>query len=177
MPRQCAHAVRELHAAWGPADEKAASGLAVLAEEDLDVALFVLTPFRPTSTTYRESIVRPDPEFGFSNPAKRLELRYSAPLGTEADRMNASPETWLTRYEGNLRVEDLTQDLILSRAADQSVIDYADIGDQESGTWILWTAIGIVLFTLAVVISLGTTRRRRAAEAARMPTQVPLPPS
>jgi hypothetical protein len=145
-------------------------------EEDLDLALFVLTPFRPASTTYPERIVRPDPQFGFDSPGKRLELRYSAPLGGEADRLGATPETWLTRYEGNLRVGELTEDLVLSRASDQSVIDYADIGDGQNGSWILWTAIGIVLFAFAIWISLVMARRRRAQEAARMPTQIPSAP-
>lgn len=142
-------------------------------EEDVDLALFVLTPFRPASTTYQERIVRPDPQFGFGSPGKRLELRYSAPLRRDADRMGATPETWLTRYEGNLRVEELTQDLVLSRASDQSVIDYADIEDGESSAWVLWVAIPLALVVLAIWISVRMARSRRAEEAARMPSQAP----
>lgn len=145
-------------------------------EQDLDVALFVLSPFRPTSTTYEERIVRPTPSGEFPSPGRSLEIRYSAPLGDRAASMQASPETWLTRYEATLNTRDLVTDIVLAPAANQSPVDYSDLGSAQSSRWILWTAIGIVLVVLAIVISLGMARRRRADEAARMPTQIPPAP-
>jgi hypothetical protein len=145
-------------------------------EQELDVSLFVLSPFRPTATTLEERIVRPSETGHFPPPGNQLELRYSAPLGGAAGRMQAAPDTWLTRYEASLVTTELTSDLVFARSPDQSAIDYADLGDGTSGSWILWTAIAVVFLVFAVWISLAMARRRRAAEAARMPTQIPPPP-
>ena len=145
-------------------------------EQDLEVALFVLSPFRPTATTFEERIVRPRASGDFPSPGGQLELRYSAPLGERAGRMQATPDTWLTRYEATLKTTDLTADLVFARSPDQSAIDYADLGDGQGGSWILWTAIAIMLVVLAIWISLGMARRRRAEEAPRMPTQIPPAP-
>lgn len=142
-------------------------------EQNLDVSLFVLSPFRPTATTFEERIVRPNDTGDFPAPGNQLELRYSAPLGEgRADRMQATPGTWLTRYEASLVTTDLTTDLVFARSPSQTAIDYSNLTGDGSGSWILWTAIGIVLFVFAVWISLGMARRRRAEEAPRMPTQV-----
>ena len=144
---------------------------------DLGMSLFVLTPFRPASTTYPERIVRPDPGDGFAPPGRQLELRYSAPLGDQAERMEATPDTWLTRYEMNARAEELTEDLVLTRATEQSAVDYANLldggGSQGSFAWVMPVAIGIVGVALAIRISVGMARRRRAGEAARMPGSGP----
>ena len=146
-------------------------------EQELDVSLFVLSPFRPTATTFEERIVRPNDTGDFPAPGNQLELRYSAPLGEgRADRMQATVGTWLTRYEATLLTTDLTADLVLARSPDQSAIDYSNLTGDGGGSWILWTAIAVVLLVFAVWISLAMARRRRAAEAARMPTQVPPAP-
>jgi hypothetical protein len=142
-------------------------------KEDIDISLFVLSPFRPTSTTYDEH-VRVD-ESGILGPKRgRLELRYSAPLGEQAERLLATPSTWLTRYEANIAVQGLTEDLVFARANDQTSVDYSDL---EGGSAILslamWILIPLALFILAVWISLGMARRRRASEAPKIPTQGP----
>ena len=144
-------------------------------EQELDVSLFVLSPFRPTATTFGEQIVRPSETGDFPPPGPELELRYSAPLGEDAGRMQATPDTWLTRYEATLVTTELTTDLVFARSPDQAAIDYAaiDAGTGGTGGWILWTAIAFVLVVLAIWISLGMARRRRAEEAARMPTAPP----
>ena len=142
----------------------------------LGMTLFVLTPFRPSSTTYPEVITEPARNLAPPLPGDQVHLRYAAPLGDDARRMEATPETCLTRYEARFQVDALTEDLVLSRAADQTPIDYASLGNEGNGSWITWVAISVVLVTLAVVISLGMARRRRAEEAPRMPTQVPPSP-
>ena len=141
---------------------------------NLGMTLFVLSPFRPSSTTYPEKLVEPDQSSGFGAPGRRLELRYSAPLGDQAARMGATPETWLTRYEATVPVEDLTEDLVLAAASEQTPVDYSDVGD-DNGILFWVTRIGVVIIAavLAVWISLGMARRRRSSEAPRMPNQPP----
>ena len=138
---------------------------------DLGMVLFVLSPYRPASTTYSERIERPDPIHGFDPPGRSLELRYSAPLGNEAERMEATPETWLTRYEMSMRVEDLTQDLVLAAAAEQTPVDYAELVDEPPGAlvWVARVGVLLVAAVLAIWISLGMARRRRSSETPRMP--------
>lgn len=136
--------------------------------QDLDMTLFVLSPFRPASTTYPETLVRPDPETGFPSPGRRLELRYSAPLRGNAPRLDASAGTWLTRYEASFDVPALTDDLVLVRAEEQAPLDYSDLAD-ESVAWLSWVLIPLALVLLAIWISMRMARRRRVAEAARMP--------
>ncbi len=145
----------------------------------LEMRLFVLSPFRPTSTTYPERIVEPEPggHFSLFNPGQ-LELRYSAPLGDQASRLDATPDTWLTWYEGNwLSQRKLTQDLVLERSTDQTPIDYSNLRDElESQRFWLWIqriAVVLVAALLGIWISRRMARARRASEAARMPTQVP----
>ncbi|MGH2710439.1 MAG: DUF2330 domain-containing protein [Actinomycetota bacterium] len=139
---------------------------------DLGMSLFVLSPFRPASTTYPERVVEPDPSAGFGAPGRRLELRYSAPLGGQAERMGASPETWLTRYEANIPVQNLGQDLVLAPAAEQIPVDYSDLGDEDGVlVWVFRVAVVLVAAVLAIWISLGLARRRRSDEAPRMPSQ------
>ena len=146
-------------------------------EQELDVSLFVLSPFRPTATTFEERIVRPSETGDFPPPGNQLELRYSAPLGEgPADRMQATLGTWLTRYEATFVTTDLTTDLVLARSSNQTAIDYSDLTGGGSANWVLWTAVAIVLFVFAVWISLAMARRRRTAEAARMPTKIPPAP-
>jgi hypothetical protein len=142
---------------------------------DLRTTLFVLTPFRPASTTYRERVVAPSPEDGFGPPGGRLELRYSAPLGDQAERMAATPDTWLTRYEAEFPVQTLREDLILAPASTQTPIDYSDLGDDGAGILFWVTRVGVVVIAavLAIWISLGFARRRRSSEAPRMPGSGP----
>lgn len=141
----------------------------------MGMSLFVLSPFRPSSTTYSERIVTPDPETGFGLPGRTLELRYSAPLGDQAERMAATPDTWLTRYEANFFVNELKDDLILTSAEQQTPVDFSDVGDGEDGILVWVTRAGVVLVAavLAIWISLGMARRRRSSEAAQMPNQPP----
>ena len=91
--------------------------------------------------------------------------------------MEATPDTWLTRYEMNAPAEQLTEDLVLTRATEQSAVDYANLldggGPQGSFAWVMPVAIGIVGVALAIRISVGMARRRRAGEAARMPGSGP----
>ena len=141
---------------------------------ELGMTIFVLSPFRPTSTTYEERVVTPDPQTGFDAPGSRLELRYSAPLGDQSGRMEASPDTWLTRYEATFSSAKLDRDLVLARSTDQTAIDYSDIA--EGNGIVVWlTRIGVMLIALilAVWISIGMARRRRTGEAPKMPTQGP----
>lgn len=140
----------------------------------LEMTLFVLSPFRPASTTYAETVVQPHPEAGFAEPGPQLELRYSAPLGRNAAQLDASPETWLTRYEASFPVRELTDDLVLVRAEDQARVDYSGVGSDDGGiAWLPWVVIPLALVLLAIWISVWMARRRRLSEAARMPGQGP----
>jgi hypothetical protein len=107
-------------------------------------------------------------------PGRELQLRYSAPLGPDASRLEATPDTWLTRYEATILVGDLTEDLILIEAAEQTPVDYSDLGDDD-GILFWVTRIGVVFaaVVLAIWISLGMARRRRSSEAPRMPGSGP----
>ena len=140
----------------------------------LAMTLFVLTPFRPASTTYPESIVEPRPNLAPPLPGDDLELRYTAPLGGNAQRMEATPGTWLTRYEGLFPVDTLTEDLVLERAGEQDPVVFAS-ADDEDGILVWVTRIGVVIVAavLAIWITLGMARRRRSSEAARLPTPGP----
>ena len=141
--------------------------------------LFVLSPFRPTSTTYPEQIVEPEPQgrftpFNFGH----LELRYSAPLGDKASRLDASADTWLTWYQGQwLSQRKLTQDLVLERSADQTPINYSSVREEvESERFWFWMqriAVVLVAGLLAIWFSMRSARARRTAEAPQMPTQMP----
>jgi hypothetical protein len=142
----------------------------------LQMKLFVLSPYRLTSTTYQERIVEPEPDGHFTIlNQNNLELRYSAPLGQQAARFDATPDTWLTWYEAHwLSQRKLTQDLVLERSEDQTPIDYSGLGDDHG--ILFWVArIGVVLVAavLAIWISLGMARRRRSSEAPRMPGSSP----
>jgi hypothetical protein len=136
----------------------------------LGITLFVLSPFRPMSTTYPEILVRPEATSGFERAGPKLELRYSAQLDDQARRMNATPDTWLTRYEGNMPVKRLDRDLVFSAAAVQEPVVYSDPGE---GILIrtLLMGLGVVLLAamLAIWISLWMAKRRRSSEAPRMP--------
>jgi hypothetical protein len=140
----------------------------------LGMKLFVLTPYRPTSTTYPEITVLQSPNLAPPLPGRELQLRYSAPLGPDASRLEATPDTWLTRYEATILVGDLTEDLILIEAAEQTPVDYSDLGDDD-GILFWVTRIGVVFaaVVLAIWISLGMARRRRSSEAPRMPGSGP----
>jgi len=116
----------------------------------VDMALFVVTPFRPTSATYPEKVVRPDGDGDFDTPGDRLELRYSAPLepGT-ARAIGASLPvpvgTWLTRYQAKWSLATLSNDLVLQRSPSQSPVDYrsllADYAHDRR-----WARVGQLLF-------------------------------
>ena len=141
----------------------------------LQMKLFVLSPFRPTSTTYPERIVEPEPEGRFTifNQG-HLELRYSAPLGARASRLDATPDTWLTWYQGNwLSQRKLTQDLVLERSADQTPIDYSSVREEVESErfWsrVQQAAVVLAAAALGVWISRRMARGRRASEASRMP--------
>jgi hypothetical protein len=140
----------------------------------LAMTLFVLTPFRPASTTYPESIVEPTPDLASPLPGDHVSLRYTAPLGDNARRMEATSGTWLTRYEGTFPVDTLTQDLVLTKASDQTPVDYSDL-DEDDGilVWVIRVAVVLLAAVLAIWISLGMARRRRSSEAAQMPNQPP----
>ena len=149
-------------------------------EQDLEVSLFVLSPYRPTSTTYLERVVRPDSSGDFDPPGRRLELRYSAPLGADASRMDAAPGTWLSRYEGNLRTRDLSTDLVFAPSAEQERINYeelaSDLATQRTWIYVQRIAIPLAFVLFAIWVSIWLARRRRAHEAARMPPGIPPPP-
>jgi len=147
----------------------------------LGMRLFVLSPFRPTSSTYKERIIEPEPDghFALFNQGG-LELRYSAPLGKEASKLEAAPQTWLTWYESSgMSVNRLTQDLVFARAADQTPIDYSDLRaeleTQRNWIWVQRIAFPLGGALLGVWVGRRIRRSRRASEAARMPN--PPPPS
>ncbi|MDQ4006345.1 MAG: DUF2330 domain-containing protein [Actinomycetota bacterium] len=132
-------------------------------EQDLDLKLFLLTPARPTSTTYPERVVHAGPDGYPLRVGRQLELRYSAPLGADAGRLQATPSTWLSRYEGDLRSETLTEDLVFGEAADQTPIDFgqllADLRTQR--TWIYVQRVAYpILLLLTILLIAGTFIRR-----------------
>ncbi|MGH2686028.1 MAG: DUF2330 domain-containing protein, partial [Actinomycetota bacterium] len=135
-------------------------------EQDLDVRLFVLSPYRPESTTYPERVVRPSHTGHFIGVGPRLELRYSAPLAGDAARFEADASTWLSRYEGDLRSETLTEDLVFDRAPSQASVDYAELLDdfRTQRTWIYVQRVAypiLVLLAILVVVGLFIRRGRR----------------
>jgi uncharacterized protein DUF2330 len=98
----------------------------------LPMHLLVVTPYRPQSTTFPETIVRP-----FSNgeqpaPQSRLEVRYASPL-TAAQReqvglsVTAPAGSWLTRYEAEWEVTALNMDLVFKRGNDQSKVNFDEL--------------------------------------------------
>jgi hypothetical protein len=91
----------------------------------LPMTLFVITGDRPVSATYHETVVRPDRDGDFPAAGNRLELRYTAPLDRlDATSLGVTPGTWLTRYEAMWEPPDLTDDLVLEPAADQSAVGF-----------------------------------------------------
>jgi hypothetical protein len=132
----------------------------------LPMELYVVTPFRPESETYDETIVRPD-DGAFPEAADRLEIRYSAPLTQDERSRLRSPGirpkagAWLTRYEATWRPETLGLDLVLRSSPVQEPVAF-DEGEEEDGLSpvamiAIAAAAALVLLLLIVVIS----RRRR----------------
>jgi hypothetical protein len=89
------------------------------------MTLFVITGDRPVSATHDETVVGPDRDGDFPAAESRLELRYTAPLDRlEASSLGVTPGTWLTRYEALWAPPDLTADLVVEPAADQSAVGF-----------------------------------------------------
>jgi Uncharacterized protein conserved in bacteria (DUF2330) len=95
----------------------------------LPMHLLAATPYRPASVTYSETTVQPASTGVEPSAQSRLELRYSSTL-TEAERIQVGQSVavptgfWLTRYDAQWQLTDLSQDLVLNRAADQSEVNF-----------------------------------------------------
>jgi hypothetical protein len=151
----------------------------------IDMTLFVVAPFRPSSSTFKEAVVRPDGSGEFRSPGDQLELRYSAPLETSTrasveKSMPVPAGAWLTRYQATWDLETLSQDLVLQRSSSQTPVNYQWLLDDYAhdrrwarvGQWLFAFGFptGLVLLisgivVLAVGASSGGFRRRREAGA------------
>jgi hypothetical protein len=150
-----------------PTDE-AVYPLAMAGDEHagvMEMELLTLTPFRPTSTTFDEEIVRPDSEGTLPVPGDRLELVYSAPLpanGPDGFGSLQPPEgAWLSRYRAAWNIDSLRDDLVLA-AGSSSTVDYRSLLDdyQKDARWVPLQQLAVVgstllLLTLVVAIPLA----------------------
>ncbi|HET7481448.1 MAG TPA: DUF2330 domain-containing protein [Actinomycetota bacterium] len=97
-----------------------------------DVAMDVITvtPYRPTSTTYDEHVLRPDPDGAFVTGMDSLGLVYSAPVTDEQRRalapLTGGTHAWLSRYRANWSLGALTDDLVLAEGP-STRIDYVSL--------------------------------------------------
>jgi hypothetical protein len=127
-------------------------------EGQLPMHLLVATPYRPASATYSQTTVWPAADGSEPDPLSRLELRYSSTL-SEAERIQVGqsvavpPGYWLTRYEAQWQLADLTQDLVLKPADDHAKVNFdalyrrfqAERAQSDFGWWLAGTIINTVV--------------------------------
>lgn len=132
----------------------------------LPMELYVVTPFRPESEAYAETIVRPA-DGVFAEARDRLELRYSAPLTQDERASLRSPGVrpkagaWLTRYEAIWRPETLEADLVLRSAPVQEAVAFAE-EEEGGGRGSLATTIAIAVASAVILVGIAVVSRRRA---------------
>jgi len=98
----------------------------------LPMHLLVVTPYRPASSTLPERTVQPASDGVEPAAGSRLELRYATPLkAAQVDSIAVTvpvpPGAWLTRYEAEWSLSDLTSDLVLKRSADQRRVNFDEL--------------------------------------------------
>lgn len=110
----------------------------------MEMELFTLTPFRPSSQTFDERIVRPASDGILPEAGDRLELVYSAPLppaGSGAFGSLDPPEgAWLSRYRAAWNIESLKSDLVLAAGPSTPVTFRPLLDDYESDA--RWVGLG-----------------------------------
>lgn len=138
----------------------------------LPMTLFVITGDRPVSATYHETVVRPDLDGHFPTAKSRLELRYTAPLDRrDATSLGVTPGTWLTRYGALWAPPDLTADLVLDPATDQSAVGFGwlleEYASARRGVYLARAALIAAPVLLASLVGwwLVVRRRRRRRTA------------
>jgi hypothetical protein len=134
----------------------------------LPMHVLVATPYRPASVTYPETTVQPASNGAEPAALSRLELRYTSTL-TEAERIQVGqsvavpPGYWLTRYDAQWQLTDLSQDLVLDRAADQSKVNFDALHkrfqaeqDSSNRTWgLVWAVTrGLGAYWYGIVLTL-----------------------
>jgi hypothetical protein len=146
-----------------PSDE-AVYPLAMAGDEHagvMDMELLTLTPFRPTSSTFEEEVVRPDSQGTLPVPQDRLELVYSAPLPASGpDELGAlqPPEgAWLSRYRAAWNIDSLRDDLVLA-AGSSSAVDYQPLLEnyEADARWVpaqQLALVGLTLLVLTVIVA------------------------
>jgi uncharacterized protein DUF2330 len=149
----------------------------------LPMHLLAATPYRPVSATYPETTVEPASNGVEPAALSRLELRYTSTL-TEDERIQVGQSVtvptgyWLTRYDAQWRLTDLSQDLVLNRAADQSEVNFdalhkrfqleQDRTNRNNQTLlvaiegtVLITGVALVAVAIVFVVVLARGHRRR----------------
>lgn len=124
----------------------------------LRTTFYIVTPWRPHAVGLDEAVVRPS-ETEFLSPGARLELRYSAPLSAQdaadvASSVAVPSGAWLTRYDSEWVLRDLTRDLVLERSRDQSPVDFSG---PDLLTPLL-AALAIVIVAAVIVVARRATR-------------------
>ncbi|HLQ61513.1 MAG TPA: DUF2330 domain-containing protein [Candidatus Acidoferrales bacterium] len=130
----------------------------------IPMTLLVVTPFRPRSTTFAQTVVKPDAYGQFPAAGDRLELRYSAPLDadertTVMASVHVAAGSWLTRYQASWSPATLSSDLILDVDPSQSRVDFSDLmaayrraEDDSNRQLLLW--LGFVIGVPALLGSI-----------------------
>ena len=122
----------------------------------IEMDVVTLTPFRPTSSTYEETIVRPTDDGTLPYAGDRLELVYSAPMSAELEdelRPVAPAEgAWLSRYRANWNIPTLTDDLMLEPGPNE-VVDYEPLlaTYESSARWIPVQRMAVVSGVLVIL--------------------------
>ena len=134
--------------------------------DELPMELYVVTPFRPESETFAETVVRPR-EGSFPDARDRLEGRYSAPLTQDERARLRSPGVrpkrgaWLTRYEAAWRPETLDADLVLRSSPVQEAVDFT-VAEEADDRGSLATTIAIAAAAAVILVAVAVVSRLRA---------------
>jgi hypothetical protein len=125
----------------------------------MEMDLLTVTPFRPSSQTFDEVVVRPSSEGTLPEPRDRLELVYAAPLASgQRDRLvdlDPPEDAWLGRYRARWQIDSLDDDLVLA-AGSSNAVDYRALVDEYESQqrWVPIGRFALMSGTLAVVTAL-----------------------
>jgi Uncharacterized protein conserved in bacteria (DUF2330) len=130
----------------------------------LPMQLLVVTPYRPQSTTFPETTVRPFSDGEEPAPQSRLELRYASPLtAAEAEQIGQSVTapagSWLTRYDAQWQVTALNMDLVLKRANNQSKVNFDELyqrfqAERDRTNFVFGLIGGLASYWVAILLVL-----------------------
>jgi hypothetical protein len=130
----------------------------------LPMHLLVVTPYRPQSTTFPETTVRPYSDGQEPAPQSRLELRYASPLTAAQSQqlgqsVTALAGSWLTRYDAEWQVTALNMDLVLKRGNDQSKVNFDELynrfqAERDRTNFVFGLITGLASYWLAILLVL-----------------------